>query len=322
MLNLDRRTERYYSFSTNKQTNRSFPSWRALFALQREMFSRMKNFEENHKPDLNRGSNSDLFYSCSICLEKVRENRTSIHGTCKTTFCNSCLGAYIRIQITEGKWKLECANCRSLLSENLIEKFLQGYPLLQEHFRRLKVDAQTDPLVKTCPNCCALNRVKKERTKRVTCPECLFEWCFDCHAPWHKGMNCKDFKRGSKLFKEWTKAKKDGVYINARRCPRCKVFIQRLDGCDHMSCPRCRTQFCYLCGERIIYSKLLGGHWNIYSVLGCKYIYKQNHPVQRKIIRGFVLGVVLASLPVLTVIFLAVSPAFGVYYLQKYIREH
>ena len=270
-------------------------------------------------PDLNR-SNSDLLNLCSICLDNVDENRTSTHRKCGAVFCDSCLGAYIRLKITEGQWKLECANCSSLLSEDFIKKFLQGYPLLQEHFTRLVVDAHTNPLTKTCPNCCALTRVKKERTKQVACPECYFEWCFDCHAPWHKGMNCKDFKRGSRLFKTWTKARTAGV-INARRCPKCKVFIQRLEGCDLMSCPRCRTQFCYLCGERIVYSKILGGHWSIYSVLGCRYIYKQNRPVQRKIIRGFVLGVVLASLPVVAMMFLAASPAFGVYYLQKYIRK-
>jgi len=271
-------------------------------------------------PDLNR-SNSDLFHFCSICLESVNKNRTSTHRQCNAVFCNSCLGAYVRLQITQGKWKLECANCNSLLPEHVIQRFLQDYPLLQEHFTRLMADAHTDPFVKTCPNCCALNRVKKERTKQTMCPECHFEWCFGCHAPWHKGMSCKDFKRGSKLFKAWTKDTTEGAK-NARRCPKCKVFIQRLEGCDHMSCPRCRTQFCYLCGERIVHSKILGGHWSIYSVLGCRYIYKQDHPVQRKIIRGFLLSVVLTSLPVLAVVFLVFSPVVGVYYLQKYIRKH
>lgn len=271
-------------------------------------------------PNLNRG-NSDLLHLCSICLESVHKNRTSTHRECNAIFCDWCLGAYIRLQITQGKWKLECANCSSLLSEDVIQRFLQDYPLLQEQFTRLVADANTDPLVKTCPNCCAPNRAKKGHTKKVTCSECHFEWCFSCHAPWHKGMNCKDFKRGSKLFKAWTKSRTEGA-INARPCPKCKVFIQRLEGCDQMSCPRCRTQFCYLCGERIVHSKLLGGHWSIYSVLGCRFIYKQDHPIQRKIIRGFLLSLVLTSLPVIAVMFVAASPVYGVYQLHKYICKH
>ena len=271
-------------------------------------------------PDLHR-SNSDLLQLCSICLDRVHENRTSTHRKCDAVFCDSCLGAYIRLQITQGKWKIECANCSSLLSEEIIRRFLEDYPLLQEHFTRLVTDAHIDPLVKTCPHCCGLTRVKKEQTKHVVCKQCHFEWCFSCHAPWHKGMSCKDFKRGSKLFKAWTKSTTEGA-INARRCPKCKVFIQRSEGCDQMSCPWCRTQFCYLCGERIVHSKILGGHWSVYSVLGCRYIYKKNRPVQRKIVRGVLMSVVLTSLPVLAVIFLAASPVYGVYYLHKYIRKH
>lgn len=187
--------------------------------------------------------NSDLLVLCSICLEDVHENRTTIHRQCDGNFCDSCFGAYIRLQITQGKWEVECASCSLLLSEEIIQRFLQDYPLLQEHFARLLADAYTDPLVKTCPNCCVLTRVKKEQTKHLVCSECHFHWCFSCHAPWHKGMNCKDFKRGSKLFKAWTKSTTGGTK-NARRCPKCKVFIQRLEGCDQMSCPRCRTQFC------------------------------------------------------------------------------
>lgn len=196
------------------------------------------------------GSNSDLLQSCYICLENVRKNQTSIHCNCDAVFCDSCLGAYVRLQITEGRWKVECANCSLLMPEDLIQKFLQDYPLLQDHFNRLVIDAQRDPLAKTCPNCCAQNRVKNQRAKQITCHECQFIWCFRCHAPWHKGLTCKDFKRGSKMFKKWTKGTTRGV-ANARPCPKCKVFIQRLEGCDHMSCPRCRTSFCYLCGEKL-----------------------------------------------------------------------
>lgn len=266
------------------------------------------------------GRNSDLLQSCYICLENVRKNQTSIHCNCDAVFCDSCLGAYVRLQITEGRWKVECANCSLLMPEDLIQKFLQDYPLLQDHFNRLVIDAQRDPLAKTCPNCCAQNRVKSQRAKQVTCHECQFIWCFRCHAPWHKGLTCKDFKQGSKMFKKWTKGTTRGV-ANARPCPKCKVFIQRLEGCDHMSCPRCRTSFCYLCGERIRHSKLLGGHWSIYSVLGCTAIYKKNQPVQRKLIRGCLLGIVLISLPVMAVMFAAASPMLGIFYLQKHIRK-
>ena len=56
-------------------------------------------------------------------------------------------------------------------------------------------------------------------------------------------------------------------------------------------------------------------------MLGCRYIYKPHHPVQRKVIRGFLLAVVLASLPVFATIFVALSPVYGVYRLHKCTRK-
>nr|GFB34620.1 probable E3 ubiquitin-protein ligase RNF217 [Tanacetum cinerariifolium] len=34
-----------------------------------------------------------------------------------------------------------------------------------------------------------------------------------------------------------------------RRCPSCKFYVERTDGCLHISC-RCGYHFCYGCGEK------------------------------------------------------------------------
>ena len=35
----------------------------------------------------------------------------------------------------------------------------------------------------------------------------------------------------------------------AKRCTRCKFFVQKNQGCDHMTC-RCGYEFCYRCGGK------------------------------------------------------------------------
>ena len=281
----------------------------------------MSNFEEDTDSNTN-----DYIDLCSICFESVQTVGTKVingnrccykHLACGACFCNSCFGAYVRLRVTDGTAKVECANCDEELKEEVLENYLQGYPLLQQHYKRLSTaDANCDPKIKTCPNCCHLQKTADENTKFLVCVECGREWCFACHAPWHKGMSCKAFKRGSKLFTEWARAKTRGS-TNARACPKCGVFIQRSDGCDHMTCPRCKTPFCYLCGQRIISSKLLGDHWSVYSVLGCRYIYKRDRPVQRRAVRGLIFLAMLTSLPVLAVVFISVSPFYGAYRITR-----
>ena len=94
------------------------------------------------------------------------------------------------------------------------------------------------------------------------------------------------------------------------------MYIQRTKGCDHIVCLRCKTEFCYKCGDRfrdikfigLFISKFvsffdrflsLGDHYSELSVLGCKYRFYPDQPFKRRLIRGSILcGKVLAA-PVL-----------------------
>lgn len=82
-----------------------------------------------------------------------------------------------------------------------------------------------------------------------------------------------------------------------------------------MLCTRCKTDFCYKCGDRLRQVKFFGDHYSRLSVLGCKYRYKPDKPLQRKLIRGTVFGSKLMLLPVLSTVCLcagAVVLALGI----------
>lgn len=40
---------------------------------------------------------------------------------------------------------------------------------------------------------------------------------------------------------EWAKK------VGAKQCSKCKYWVHKSDGCDHMTC-RCGHEFCYICG--------------------------------------------------------------------------
>ena len=68
------------------------------------------------------------------------------------------------------------------------------------------------------------------------------------------------------------------------------MSIQRSSGCDTMTCSRCQTLFCYRCGGRYYSSKYFGNHFSRLSVFGCKYRYRPNEPIKRRMIRGVIFG--------------------------------
>lgn len=168
------------------------------------------------------------------------------------------------------------------------------------------------------------------KVTRVECEQCQFVWCFVCHAPWHEGLKCKEFQKGDKLLKNWSREQQSGQ-LNAQVCPTCKVYIQRNSGCDTMNCTCCNTEFCYKCGCKFRHIRFIGDHYSKLSVLGCKYRLYPDQPLKRKLIRGSVFGAKIAAVPficgaglVVGACALAAStvvvPAYGSYKIIKHIK--
>ena len=62
---------------------------------------------------------------------------------------------------------------------------------------------------------------------KVQCVQCSLIWCFQCHSPWHDGIQCKEFRRGDRMLKKWAREVHYGQH-NAQQCPSCKVSLYLL----------------------------------------------------------------------------------------------
>jgi len=49
-----------------------------------------------------------------------------------------------------------------------------------------------------------------------------------------------------------------------KQCPRCRIIIEKSDGCNHMTCAHCDYQFCWLC-----LSEYTEHHFAAYNFKGC-----------------------------------------------------
>jgi IBR domain, a half RING-finger domain/Zinc finger, C3HC4 type (RING finger) len=81
------------------------------------------------------------------------------------------------------------------------------------------------------------------QSSSINCTHCHTSFCFDCGGEPHQPAKCSDFTAWNAIFGSsefWVKK-------HAKPCPSCGVPIEKNDGCNHMKCSRCSTDFCWLC---------------------------------------------------------------------------
>nr|XP_056712200.1 E3 ubiquitin-protein ligase RNF217 [Euleptes europaea] len=254
-----------------------------------------------------------LVLPCRVCLE---EKPLKARPCCRKPVCEDCLKRYLSAQVQVGQADIQCpiTECSEHLDETTVLYHLPHDDIIKyKYFLELgRIGSSTKP----CPQCKHFTTFRKrghiptptkmENKYKIQCPTCQFVWCFKCHSPWHEGVNCKEYKKGDKLLRHWANEIEHGQR-NAQKCPKCKIHIQRTEGCDHMTCSQCNTNFCYRCGERYRQLRFFGDHTSNLSIFGCKYRYLPERPHLRRFVRGSVCGGKLLIAPLILVLGLVIG---------------
>lgn len=197
-------------------------------------------------------SPSTHFVTCQICTNFYTPQFLQHPLSCHDQFCSSCLVEYIKIHIQESNVLIiPCPNhncpkiindqtVQSLVTEDLYNKYLL--------FKR-KQELLKTPNVRLCPkeNCNGFS-VRNKQDHVVICKACSFEYCFYCSEPSHSLRECK--KQEDKDFDVWAKKNK------MKYCPSCRNWVEKANGCDHMTCINCKYEWCWLCGEKYEYNHI------------------------------------------------------------------
>jgi ariadne-1 len=72
--------------------------------------------------------------------------------------------------------------------------------------------------------------------------------CLRCEGAGHEPLDCKMFEEwDSNLQKVLDTLNNSWKKKNSKPCPHCKTDIEKNQGCMHMTCAKCRGEFCWLC---------------------------------------------------------------------------
>uniref|UniRef100_A0A673V7I3 E3 ubiquitin-protein ligase RNF144A n=1 Tax=Suricata suricatta TaxID=37032 RepID=A0A673V7I3_SURSU len=204
----------------------------------------------------------DPLVSCKLCLGEYPVEQMTTIAQCQCVFCTLCLKQYVELLIKEGlETAISCpdAACpkQGRLREDEIEcmvaaEIMQRYKKLQFEREVLLDPCRTWCPASACQAVCQLQDLAPQMPQLVRCTACDTEFCSACKASWHPGQGCPETMPITFLPGETSSAFKleeDDAPI--KRCPKCKVYIERDEGCAQMMCKKCKHAFCWYCLESL-----------------------------------------------------------------------
>ena len=198
--------------------------------------------------------------TCIICTEEFVENKIEnpkldcgnyVHGT--------CFIEYINEELNNNRFPIRCLICTKNKRHEINYKMIIDC-LLFYNKKNLAIKLENMSLnylarnnpdeVSFCPTAgCNYMCFYDKNEYHLDCPLCKKSYCLKCKSEWHENKTCKEYQLSIKKdddikFEEFVKGN------NYKKCPKCKRWVEKISGCNHIICP-CGIHFCYGCGEII-----------------------------------------------------------------------
>ena len=232
--------------------------------INNDLNNNLINIRQNIDDDLIQEDKKDkivdddfIVEDCQVCFEEIfKADRELNYLPCGHLFCTHCWFNYLKTLITEAKVdKIKCMDheCKEIVTEDFILNHIKDNQNLVEKYNKFKKRAEiiSDKNKKICPKADCDSFLSKSKTSKYVKCENGHEYCFECLNPPHGNKPC-DLKL-EKQFMKWKKGKR------VKRCPRCQMYTEKNEGCNHMTCVSCKYQWCWLCEGEYKYEHYKSG---------------------------------------------------------------
>ena len=226
---------------------------------------------------------TDLF-TCNVCFSEKFGKQCFPFMQCQHVFCKDCVKSFFELQIKEGNVQsLLCPEdgCDSAAIPWQVQEVVDE--ALYQRYDRLLLQSSLDTMsdVMYCPRIyCGKPVILDQGSSMGSCATCRHVFCRYCKLAHHGTLKCHDIEtedmeafentnkastsqgksekthklehknrkaslKNSKLFE---KRSQEWLRTNSKQCPQCNSHIQKVYGCNKMTCTNCRTYFCWRCG--------------------------------------------------------------------------
>ncbi|KXN84114.1 hypothetical protein AN958_00439 [Leucoagaricus sp. SymC.cos] len=194
--------------------------------------------------------------TCPICLDKPT---LPIRLQCAHIWCRGCISQYFQSAKEQRTFPLKClgkeGKCGTKIPISVAKQVLSGSELEALANAAFLAHVTAHPKeFHFCPtpDCPQVYRSTPQKAT-LQCPSCLTSICTRCHTEAHDEFQCSDQVQ-DELFKKWMKEH------DVKDCPTCDAPIEKIEGCNHMTCTRCQTHICWQCMKTFPGGEGIYGH--------------------------------------------------------------
>ncbi|KAI0066184.1 hypothetical protein BV25DRAFT_1821093 [Artomyces pyxidatus] len=200
-------------------------------------------------------------FVCPICFDDSQVETLAL--VCGHKFCTGCWGAYVSSKIREeGEHRIICMgeNCSVVAPDPFILRALDDDAETAARFQELVVRnfVASNKNLKFCPFPSCTNTVScpaaaSRSTLTTIVPTVVcgadsrHKFCFGCPIEGdHRPVLCA-------VSKMWLQKCHDDsetanwIKSNTKECSKCQSTIEKNGGCNHMTCKKCKYEFCWVC---------------------------------------------------------------------------
>ncbi|KAG7564733.1 IBR domain [Arabidopsis suecica] len=204
--------------------------------------------------------------TCAICYEDFQCDKMFEVPGCFHIFCDVCMKEHLRRTLVCGKRAIcPMEDCESEIHREACVGILDPEQLSVIDQRKMESEINVrDRVYCPEPTCSALMAkdmllkhtneffLGAEQLGARKCMVCGTFFCINCSFKWHYHITCDEFRK-TQTYQISNHAKFESVAERhgLKKCRVCNTWIERVYGCNHMTC-KCKYEFCYTCGAEWI----------------------------------------------------------------------
>ncbi|POS78104.1 hypothetical protein DHEL01_v203504 [Diaporthe helianthi] len=199
---------------------------------------------------------------CGCCFVEYALNRM-VHCDGETLhwFCRDCARMMAETQIGLSKYRLDCMStdgCAGSFAMDQKEIFLNKHSMTA--LDRIEQEAVLREAgienLETCPQCpfaAEYPPIEVDKEFRCLNPDCAITSCRSCRKETHVPKTCAEaaLDNGHSARHEIEEAMSAALI---RTCNKCSAPFIKENGCNKMTCTKCRNIQCYVCSKSCDYS--------------------------------------------------------------------